>query len=202
MTEPASMPVSRPPGGAGPALRLDDGEVAARVARIDELLEKVQTAPGPMARTAVDAVRTLTEVYGEALARVLDHADAVLAGRLAEDELLGHLLVLHDLHPEPPERRAARAVERLRPAVRERGGDVALDGVEGPVARVRLRTAGCGSGCGSASSGVEEAVREAVLAAAPELTAVETVPEAASRPPAFVPVDSLLRRPAGPQGAT
>jgi Fe-S cluster biogenesis protein NfuA len=201
MTEPAPAAVTEPRDGAGPAFRLDDGEVAARIARIDELLEKVQIAPGPMAQTAVDAVRALTEVYGEALARVLDHADAALAARLTEDELLGHLLVLHDVHPEQPERRAARAVERLRPAVQERGGDVALDGVEGPVARVRLRTAGCGSGCGSASLGVEEAVREAVLAAAPELTAVETVPETKSRTPAFVPVDSLLRRPARPQGA-
>ncbi|MEV0688888.1 NifU family protein [Streptomyces sp. NPDC050388] len=198
MTEPTSAPVSQPHHGAGPGFRLDDGEVAARIARIDELLEKVQIAPGPMAQTAVDAVRTLTEVYGEALARVLDHADAALAERLAEDELIGHLLVLHDVHPEPPERRAVRAVERLRPAVQERGGDVALDGVEGPVARVRLRTAGCGS----ASAGVEEAVREAVLAAAPELTAVETVPETKSRPPTFVPVDALVRRPTGPQEAT
>jgi Fe-S cluster biogenesis protein NfuA len=200
MTEPAPAAVA--PHGAAPASRLDDGEVTARIARIDELLETVQGAPGPMARTALDAVRALTEVYGEALARVLDHADAALAARLAEDELLGHLLVLHDVHPEPPERRAARAVERLRPAVRERGGDIALDAVEGQVARVRLRTAGCGSGCGSALAGVEDAVREAVLAAAPELTAVEAVPETQSRPPAFVPVDSLLRRPARPQGAT
>ncbi|MDL5206405.1 NifU family protein [Streptomyces sp. ALI-76-A] len=202
MTEPAPAAVAEPSEGAGPALRLDDGEVAARIARIDELLEKVQIAPGPMAQTAIDAVRVLTEVYGEALARVLDHADAALAERLTEDELLGHLLVLHDLHPEPPDRRAARAVERLRPAVRERGGDVTLDSVEGPVARVRLRTAGCGSGCGSASTGVEEAVREAVLAVAPELTSVETVPETESRQPAFVPVDSLMRRPAAPQGST
>ncbi|CAM5559655.1 NifU family protein [Streptomyces aurantiogriseus] len=202
MAEPGAAAVVEPRDAAGPASRLDDGEVAARVARIDELLEKVQIAPGPMAQTALDTVRALTEVYGEALARVLDQADAALAGRLAEDELVGHLMVLHDLHPEPPERRAARAVERLRPAVRERGGDVTLDGVEGPVARVRLRTAGCGSGCGSGSSGVEEAVREAVLAAAPELTTVETVPETESRPAAFVPVDSLLRRPARPQGAT
>jgi Fe-S cluster biogenesis protein NfuA len=201
MTEPAPTAVAEPRDGAVPGSRLDDGEVAARIARIDDLLEKLQIAPGPMAQTALDAVRALTEVYGEALARVLDHADAALTARLTEDELLGHLLVLHDVHPEPPDRRAARAVERLRPAVRERGGDVALDGVEGPVARVRLRTAGCGSACGSASSGVEEAVREAVLAAAPELTAVETVPETESRPPAFVPVDSLLRRPARPQGA-
>ncbi|MGK9465160.1 NifU family protein (plasmid) [Streptomyces sp. G6] len=185
---------------AGALPRLGDGEVGARIAHIDELLEKVESAPGPTARAAVDAVRALTEVYGEALARVLDHPDTALAERLAEDELLGHLLVLHDIHPEPPARRAARAVERLRPAVQERGGDVELIDVDERTARIRLETPGCGSGCGSSSTDVEEAVREAVLAAAPELTAVEPVPEADAG--AFVPLEALTRRPAQPQGAS
>ncbi|MCV2457796.1 NifU family protein [Streptomyces sp. ICN988] len=188
---------------AGTPPRLGDDGVAARIAHIDELLEKVETAPGPTARAAVDAVRALTEVYGEALARVLDHADhadPALAGQLAEDELLGHLLVLHDIHPEPPERRAARAVERLRPAVQERGGDVELVDVDERTARIRLDTPGCGSGCGSASTEVEDAVREAVLAAAPELTAVEPVPVTGTG--TFVPLDTLTRRPAQPQGVS
>lgn len=201
MAEPARSAAGEEADAPRPAARLADGEVTARLARIDELLEKVEVAPGPTAQASVDVVRALTEVYGEALARVMDHADAGLSARLADDELLGHLLVLHDIHPEPPERRAARAVERLRPALQERGGDVQLVGVEGPVARIRLRTPGCGSGCAPVSADVEEAVREAVLAAAPELTAVEPVPEAEAREAAFVPLDSLLRRPAQAQGA-
>ncbi|MDG5808887.1 NifU family protein [Streptomyces ossamyceticus] len=179
---------------AAPA-RLADPDVEARLARLDELLEEVESAPGPAARAATDAVRLLTEVYGEALARVLDQADAPLAERLADDELLGHLLVLHDIHPEPPEHRAARAVERLRPAVRERGGDVEWAGTDGDVARVRLTSGGgCRSGCGSGGGGgdVSAAVREAVLAMAPELTAVEPVPQAPA--PAFVPLTTLKRR--------
>jgi Fe-S cluster biogenesis protein NfuA len=181
--------------------------VEARLARIDELLAGLESAPGPTVRAALEAVGLLTEVYGEALARVLDHTDAEPARRLAGDELLGHLLVLHGIHPEPAERRAARAVERLRPAVRERGGDVEWAGVEGAVARVRLRTGGgCGSGCGGGgTAGVEDAVREAVLAAAPELTAVEPVPDPAAggrAAPAFVPLETVaLRRAARPQGA-
>ncbi|ANH89731.1 hypothetical protein A8713_00110 [Streptomyces sp. SAT1] len=186
-------PVRTPP-------RLGDGEVAARIARVDELLEKVENAPGPTARAALDAVRALTEVYGEALARVLGHAEHALTEQLAADELLGHLLVLHGIHPEPPARRAARAVERLRPVLQERGGDVELVDVDERAARVRLKTPGCSSGCGSASTGVEEAVREAVLAAAPELTAVEPVPEAGAG--AFVPLEALTRRPAQRQGVS
>ncbi|MFJ8467234.1 NifU family protein [Streptomyces swartbergensis] len=169
--------------------RLADPDVEARLARLDEVLEGLEPLPG----AATEAVRLLTEVYGEALARVLDEADQQLAERLADDELLGHLLVLHDIHPEPPERRAARAVERLRPAVRERGGDVEWAGVEGQVGRVRLKTGGgCGSGCGGGGSDVTDAVREAVLAVAPELTAVEPLPSAPA--PAFVPLTTLTHR--------
>lgn len=180
-----------------PTERLADPAVETRLARLDQLLEGLESAPGPGTRSAVEAVRLLTEVYGEALARVMDHADGQLAERLADDELLGHLLVLHAIHPEPAERRAARAVERLRPAVQERGGDVEWAGVEGDVARVRLTAGGgCGSGCGSGggTSDVTAAVREAVLAVAPELSAVE--PEQVT-PPAFVPLTTITHRGAG-----
>ncbi|GGY43139.1 NifU family protein [Streptomyces djakartensis] len=173
---------------AAPA-RLADPDVEARLALLDELLEGLEPVPGP----ATEAVRLLTEVYGEALARVLDQAGEQLAGRLADDELLGHLMVLHDIHPEPAERRAARAVERLRPAVRERGGDVEWAGVEGQVGRVRLTSGGgCGSGCGDGAAQVTDAVREAVLAVAPELTAVEPLPSTPA--PAFVPLTTLTHR--------
>ncbi|MFI1169080.1 NifU family protein [Streptomyces sp. NPDC020801] len=182
--------------------RLADPDVEARLARVDELLAGLEDAPGPTVRSALEAVGLLTEVYGEALARVLDHTGEERARRLAEDELLGHLLVLHGIHPESAERRAARAVERLRPAVQERGGDVEWAGVDGLVARVRLTSGGgCGSGCGGGVPDVTEAVRAAVLAAAPELTAVEPLPSAPERrtAPAFVPLETLARR--GASGA-
>jgi Fe-S cluster biogenesis protein NfuA len=181
------------PEAGTPAERLADPAVEARLARLDEVLAALESAPGATTRSAAEAVRLLTEVYGEALARVMDHADVRLAERFAEDELVGHLLVLHDIHPEPVERRAARAVGRLRPAVRERGGDVEWAGVEQGVGRVRLTAGGgCGSGCGGDSADVSAVVRAAVLAAAPELSAVEPV-----RPPApatFVPLTSLTHR--------
>ncbi|WP_175407202.1 NifU family protein [Streptomyces sp. TRM64462] len=171
--------------------RLDDAAVAAHLSRADELLEQVEAAPGPTARAAIEAVRDLTALYGEALARVLDHADGELTARMADDDLVGHLLVLHGLHPEPVERRVARAVDGLRPVLRERGGDIALDGVDGGVARVSLTT----TGCGSTWAGVEDAVRETLLAAAPELSGVERAQAPAdARPPAFVPLDALTHR--------
>jgi Fe-S cluster biogenesis protein NfuA len=181
--------------------RLDDTAVARRLARIDDLLERVEGAPGPSAQAALDAVRALTEVYGEALARVLDRAAPPLAEAMADDELLGHLMVLHEIHPEPLQKRVARAVQGLRPAVQASGGDVELVGIEGSVARVRLTSSGsgCGSGCGSGSGGAAQAIRETVLAVAPELSEVEQVPDPV-RPAAFVPLTALTHRPAPPGG--
>jgi hypothetical protein len=75
----------------------------------------------------------------------------------------------------------------MAPAVRERGGEVELAGLDDGVARVRLTVSGCGA------AGVEDEVRTAVLAVAPELDEVRR--EAPPRSPAFVPLDSLLTRP-------
>lgn len=170
--------------------RLDDQAVGLRLARTDELLERVEGVPGPTSEAAIEAVQTLTEIYGEALARLLDLAGRESAGRIAEDELLAHLLVLHDLHPEPVERRVARAVQRLRPAVQERGGDVELVGIEDGVADVRLTAKGCGSSIGP----LQEAVREAVLAVAPELSEVRQAPSPDRSDSAFVPLETLTHR--------
>ncbi|WP_225851178.1 NifU family protein [Streptomyces sp. HPF1205] len=171
------------------ARRLDAPAVERRLARIDELLEHLQGVPGPTSEAAITVVQALTEVYGEALARVRDLGGPALAAALAGDELLGHLLVLHDLHPDPLDRRVAAALDALRPALRERGGDVEPAGIDGAVATVRLRL----KGCGSSSGAVEEAVREAVLAAGPELSEVRLEPSGDAPAPAFVPLDALVR---------
>ncbi|MEW2497977.1 NifU family protein [Streptomyces nodosus] len=170
--------------------RLDEPAVAERLSRLDLLLEQIEAAPGPMTGAAIEAVQALASVYGEALARIMDAADSRLVDRMAGDELIGHLLVLHGIHPEPPERRAARAVDGLRPAVRERGGDIELAGVEEGVAQVKLAA----KGCGSSSAALEDAVREAVLALAPELSGVERAPGGEERRSAFVPLETLTVR--------
>ncbi|MBO8190995.1 NifU family protein [Streptomyces oryzae] len=176
----------------GDAPRLTDADVEQRLARLDELLARVEGLAGPSADAALEAVRGLTELYGEALARVRDLAGPELTARLTDDQLVGHLLVLHELHPEPAERRVAAAVDRIAKVLRERGAAVELVGVDGSVASVRLTT----TGCGCSASGIEEAVREAVLAAAPELSDVRRVPDEPAA--AFIPLESLLPAAAAP----
>ncbi|OLT17016.1 hypothetical protein BJF79_18080 [Actinomadura sp. CNU-125] len=197
--------------------RLGEGDVAERLTRIEEALAALERTPGRTAESALDTVATLAEVYGEALARVMDRAahDARLVSALTDDDLVGHLLALHDVHPAPVEERVARALNDIREQLGSHGADVELDGIENGVARVRLPDGAGGGGCGTCGSanagggaGVEEAVRDAVLGVAPELTAMEPVRAPSGRSAgaggadgsggsggsgAFVPVESLFR---------
>jgi Fe-S cluster biogenesis protein NfuA len=173
--------------------RLDDPSVREQLTRLDDLLGQVEQIPGPSGELALEAVSALAAVYGEALARAVAHASGTPAvvEAFTGDELLAHLLVLHDVHPDPVERRVARALDGLRPALRQRGADVELVGIEQGVASVRLTT----SGCGSSASGAQDAIRDAVLAVAPELVDVRRAP--AERAAAFIPLDALMPAPAG-----
>ncbi|SEG68839.1 Fe-S cluster biogenesis protein NfuA, 4Fe-4S-binding domain [Thermomonospora echinospora] len=200
MAEPAAEPAAE--SGAGPTVgavaegadgrtRLDDARIVGRLERLEEVLSRLEQVPGPTTETALDAVTLLVEVYGEALARVMDRLalQPGLAGELAGDELVGHLLVLHGLHPAPVAERVARAIDGVRPYLRSHGGDVQLVGIEDGVARVRLSA----RGCGSSTALLREAVDAAVAAAAPELSGVE--PVRAGGPAAFIPAEALLSRP-------
>jgi Fe-S cluster biogenesis protein NfuA len=107
------------------------------------------------------------------------------AAAFTADPLLGSLLALHGIHPDPAEARVARALDGLP-------GRVELLGITDGVADVRM---GAGGGCGCAPSAGADEVRDAVLAAAPELAGVRTVVAPAVREPAFVPLDGLGRAP-------
>jgi Fe-S cluster biogenesis protein NfuA len=179
--------------------RFDDAGIQQRLARIDELLERVEQVPGPTAESAIEAVQTLTEVYGEALARVLDFAGPRLVDQFVDDDLLRHLLVLHGIHPDAVADRVERALADVRPYIESQGGHIELAEIDAGVARVRV--SGARKSCSSSPATVEQAVRETVLALAPELTGVEAVQEAPDEPePSLIPVEALLHRTASAGG--
>jgi len=170
-------------------MRLANPEVRERVARVERLLEAIEALADAGARAvAVEAVQALLELYGEGLARVMEGADGPAPReRLAEDELIGHLLLLHGLHPVPVETRIAQALEDVRPYLATHGGDVEFLGITEGVARVRMK--GSCQGCPSSAVTLRHTIEEAIQEAAPELLGVEAE-EAA--PAGFVPVSALL----------
>jgi Fe-S cluster biogenesis protein NfuA len=114
---------------------------------------------------ATAAVQSVVEVYGEALARLIAGADPL------HDELISHLLLIHDLHPLDVETRIRKALDEVRPYLGSHGGDIELLGVEDGVARMRL--AGTCNGCPSSRVTLQHAVEEAVLRAAPDVERIE-----------------------------
>ncbi|GAA3795520.1 NifU family protein [Streptomyces phyllanthi] len=160
----------------------DDAYARGQVALAEERLSGLDALPdGLAAARAAQTVETLVGLYGECLgritARLAGHPD--LLGRLAADELVGHLLLVHDLHPDPVETRVREALAALPepPEVLE---------LSGTALRVRIR----GGGCGSAAA--EQAVRDAVAARAPEIEDVR-VENGGAAGGTLIPVDALFR---------
>nr|WP_090345109.1 NifU family protein [Mycolicibacterium malmesburyense]CRL77156.1 thioredoxin-like protein [Mycolicibacterium malmesburyense] len=148
--------------------------------RIQALLD-ASAAGGPAAHErAARLVGEVTDLYGAALERMLRiavSADAALADRLAADDLVASLLLVHGLHPHDVHRRVEDALDGVRPYLGSHGGDVALleivDGTEGLT--VRLRFAGSCKSCPSSAVTLELTVEDAIRAAAPEITSIEVV---------------------------
>jgi Fe-S cluster biogenesis protein NfuA/nitrite reductase/ring-hydroxylating ferredoxin subunit len=159
--------------------------VSDSVARVESLLGELEALEDPVAREkATEVVQAVVEMYGEGLERILERVD----GRtLADDELVSHLLMLHDLHPVPVEDRVAEALDGVRPYLESHGGNVELLGVDGDGV-VRLRMHGSCHGCPSSTMTLKLAIEDAIQKAAPEVERIEA--EGASEP---APSPTLLQ---------
>jgi hypothetical protein len=177
----------RPPSGR-PDLR-STGE------QIETLLASLAGAGRPAQQKAEDLVRLVAELYGTGLERVLDIAfeagalTPALLERLAEDELVASLLIVHGLHPYDVETRVRQALDGLRLDLAAQGVSVEVKAAE--LTGVRLQLTGA-SGCGSAA--LIESVTAAVEAAAPDAAAVVCEQVGASAAQALIPVSSLSVR--------
>ena len=189
------MAQSTPPDAASGGARLQEaGE------RIDTLLG-ASAAGGIVAQErAEELVRTVVELYGAGLERLLDvlfeagRLDEVALDALTGDPLVSGLLLVHGLHPDDLETRVTRALDDVRPYLGSHGGDVELvdisaDGV------VRLRLKGSCDGCASSATTLELAVEGAVRDAAPEVTSIEVEQPTVAT---VIPISSLRLRTGAP----
>jgi Fe-S cluster biogenesis protein NfuA len=135
---------------------VDDHAARELVGRVEHLLD------GADERT-LETVAAVVGMYGEGLARVMALAGDGEREALARDELVGHLLMLHDLHPVPVE-------DRVRNAVAAAGGGAGLVGIEDGVVRLRPSGGGCDS-----SPTKQQAIEDKIARAAPDVDRVEFV---------------------------
>ena len=156
---------------------IDDQGLQERVARMETLLEEIETLPDRNARSkAAEVVGVLLDLYGEGLARMME---VVAEGEererafdaFAEDELVSHLLLLHGLHPLDLKTRVIMALEEVRPYLQSHGGNVELLGVKEGVARLQMQ--GSCSGCPSSTVTLRLAIEEAIQKTAPDLKGIE-----------------------------
>jgi Fe-S cluster biogenesis protein NfuA/nitrite reductase/ring-hydroxylating ferredoxin subunit len=162
---------------------LDDTDVGERVARVEALLGQIESLPDRVAReAAMEMVQALLDLYGEGLARTIAPLDAETRRAVADDELVAHLLLLHDLHPVAVETRVHEALEGVRPYLDSHGGGVELMGVEDGV--VRLRMFGSCDGCPSSAMTLKLAIEDAIHKAAPDVVEVEAEGVSAPAAPA------------------
>lgn len=180
------------------------------IERLDSLLEGVEDHPDQQVRERVaQLLHDLQSLHRAALERltglIRESGHERLLEELAEDELIGPLFVLYDLHPQGAVAQVEAALESVRPYIASHGGAVEVLGVEDGI--VHLRMSGSCHGCpGSAITlkrGIEEALRqgfpgfrgiEVVEAPQPEAgptnTAVSEEDEGSPRPlkPVWVPI--------------
>jgi Fe-S cluster biogenesis protein NfuA len=156
---------------------LDAREFHTRLHRLDALLRELEQTD-PAARACFQEIlQAVLDLHGAGLDRLLGHvAEAGAAGRevldfCARDEVVGGMLLLHDLHPIDLEGRVHQALDSVRPYLRSHGGNVEVLGIQDGVVRLRLE-GGC-DGCASSAAAVRQTIEEAICGRAPEVLAVE-----------------------------
>jgi hypothetical protein len=160
-------------------------------AAIERLLAEAEALPDPQARGLVKALAAaLVDLVGEGLQRVSDVAGPEISRQLADDELVGNLLVLCGLHPDAPVIRATKALTGATQQLSSIG--VTLEGADATIGGgVRVRVT-AERGAASDSDRVRAMVEAIVIARAPDVDSVQL--EISGKPIApqgFVPLDRL-----------
>ncbi|WAC89877.1 NifU family protein [Mycobacterium sp. Aquia_213] len=159
--------------------------------RIQTLLDSCAAGGTAAYERAQQLVREVVGLYGAGLNRIMQLGDPELTERLATDDLVASLLLVHGLHPHDVHRRVSDALDRVRPYLGSHGGDVdLLEIADGDT--VRLAFTGSCKSCPSSAVTLELAVEDAVRAAAPEISEIEVVAAQPSSEPTVIPAESLL----------
>ena len=155
----------------------DSTDIRAVGERIEKLLDELHATAEPrVCELAEELLRVVTELYGAGLERVIDAVGTEapgLVGRLAADDLVASLLIVHGLHPDDLMARVSKALDSVRPFLAGHGGDVELLDIDEAVGAVHLRLLGSCDGCPSSAVTLQQAVERAILEAAPEIEIID-----------------------------
>ena len=146
------------------------------VARLNLLVEELEQYTDTEVRDkALDLVQIILKLYGESLRRIMASFDAEpqrdqILGRMANDEVIRSILLIHGLMPVSLYDRVATKLNELRPYLVSQGCDVELLGIDDARARIRLMR----SGKGAPPIAVLKAdIEKALSEVAPDLAGIE-----------------------------
>ena len=149
---------------------MDHEQLIARVQELTGRLEDLE--PGQCRELAEELTGAVVQMYGAGLERIVELIeDEETRDRLAADELVAGLLMIHDLYPVPLEERVTQALDSVRPYMESHGGNIELLGFQDGVVKLRLQ--GSCKSCRASSSTLELAVRQALQEAAPDLLGMD-----------------------------
>jgi Fe-S cluster biogenesis protein NfuA/nitrite reductase/ring-hydroxylating ferredoxin subunit len=167
------------------AIEVPPSEGHELLERVERLTAAIDAAADPFLRGTVDElVSAIMGMYGEGLTRIFgelaEQGEEELLLRLADDGVIGSLLLIHDLYPVPLEARVEEALASVRPYMESHGGDVHLLKLEEGVAHLEL--VGHCHGCPASAATLELAIKEALEEAAPDLLGLEVEGVAEPKP--------------------
>ncbi|MGH9623125.1 MAG: DUF5947 family protein [Bryobacteraceae bacterium] len=155
--------------------------------KIETLVRQTESISDPEARgVAVDLLKAALEFHAAALERLLEIAGKETVDRIAADELVSSLLLLHDLHPDSLETRIRRAVGKLQDMFSSLGAKLSLTSIEGEEVRLHFD-----SGQTWSLAAVRESIENAIFQAAPEIGSVTIEGVKEPVPANFVPLSQL-----------
>jgi nitrite reductase/ring-hydroxylating ferredoxin subunit/Fe-S cluster biogenesis protein NfuA len=149
---------------------------ATELARLEALTQHWEPAQQGVLSAIKTGIEELNAAAFRRLIRALrsDEAAAAAMRKAVRDPLLYQVLLFHALVKEPLEQRVRRALDEVRPSLREHDGDVELVAVKFPDT-VEVRLIGSCQSCPSSGETLSEGVEKAIKAHCPEITRVDRV---------------------------
>jgi Fe-S cluster biogenesis protein NfuA len=175
----------------------DDQDFRCRMEQIGDLVQKMEGIADPAVRAAAkELVARLMELHGTGLERMLEITFGAggpamgIIDAFGRDPLVGSLLILYGLHPEPLGTRVTKALEQIRPRLRKQGGEIELISLEEGVVRIRIEAAA--HTCGSTVKTLRSTVEEAIYGAAPDIASLLIDGPESKASSGFVALEKLM----------
>jgi nitrite reductase/ring-hydroxylating ferredoxin subunit/Fe-S cluster biogenesis protein NfuA len=149
---------------------------AGELARLEALAQGWEPGQQALWQALKTGIEELNAEAFRRLIRVLkaEPASSSALRRAVGDPLVYQVLLFHGLVKEPLESRVRRALEAVRPSLKEHGGDVELVALK-PPDTVEVRLVGSCQSCPSSGETLSEGVEKSIKALCPEVTTVTRV---------------------------